>query len=297
MFFSIFGYLQDEHYGKIYHAFLSPTNAKLSGMELLSFVPGCHNDCPRFSSFYDPYGEFVYFKVSTDQKPGNVEAFAINNIKSMPIKFPPNVTTMSFYGNGTAYYLKDNSNSTSNSYAIYQWNAYTNASTIQRSVTNIANRFYRSCLVGSTLYALDRDKAQLIIWESASIFLTLKLNQNNLWVNNIESLNYGYEGEERKTFFLYALDRNGTIWNINVILGFCVAINNPAFSASIHSTNSANQLVIDSREQKYFVGFDKSTNAYRLATVDKYGYTVLVDLENTINGLQWIGLTQTYLKV
>jgi len=238
-------------------------------MGLLTFVPGCHNNCPKFSSVYDSYGENVYLIVTSGETSGErisdlVEAFAINDIKSMPIKFPLNVTAMSFYGNGTAYYLKDNSNLNSNSYAIYTWNAYTNTTVLKQTLSNTPYRFYRTCFQGSTLYALDRDNAELIIWQNSSL-KTIKLSKNNLWVNSIETLNFGAQD-----LYLYALDRNGTVWNINYVSGTCSSLNHPIWPA-VHSTNSASQIVIDRRGVKYFVGYDKTANVYRLATVDIMG--------------------------
>jgi hypothetical protein len=283
--FSIFGYLQDEHYGKIYHAFLTP-NAQLTSMKLLTFVPGCHNNCPKFSSVYDSYGGYAYLIVSVGETSDIVGVYAVNKIKTMPIKFPPNVTALSFYGNGTAYLLKDNSNINSNSYAIYTWNTYTNTTVLKQSLSNIPYRFYRSCFLGSTLYALDRNSASLIIWQGSSL-KSIKLSKNNLWVNSIETLNWGYQD-----IYLYALDRNGTVWYINYLLGICTSLNFPVWPA-VHSTNSPNQIVIDKRAIKYFVGYDKTANVYRLANVDG-GYSTLTDLQNGVNGLQWIGLTETY---
>jgi len=277
------------HYGKLYHALIT-TDAKIYNMDLLTFVPGCKNDCPKFYSVYDAYAGIVYLKITVGQSLDVVDAFAISGSNVKVVKFPPNVTNMSFYGNGTAYYLQDNSNINSNSYAIYSWNAYTNTSVVVSSTSNTPHSFYKTCFNKGTLYALDRDKAQLIIWQNSQI-KTVQLSRNNLWVNSIESLSWNTEILDNS---LYAVDRAGSLWEIS-LLGYCTARNTPQWP-TVKSINADSQLVTDSRGNKYYVGYDKSVNAYHLVIIDSSRYITSTDIYNGVNGLQWVGLTDYNLR-
>jgi len=283
---SIFGYSQEEQYGKIYHATLN-YNGQISNKKLLTFVPGCHNDCPKFFSVYDTYGQIVYFVVSMVDSPGVVRnAFTISTTNSKLSPFPNNVITMSFYGNGTAYYVQDNSNFSSNSYSLYSWDAYTNASTLVNSQNNIKNSIHKACIKGTTVYGLDRDHGSLIIWTGSTYQAVSLSGQNNfpIWVNSLESV----VCNNLVSSDLVGLDRNGTIWEISAS-GAVHAFNSPQWPSE-HTINSENQLVIDTRSSiAYYVGYDQTVNTYRLVAANITPGTT--DISNGGNEIQWIGLT------
>jgi len=283
---SLFGYSQEVQYGKVYHANLD-YNGHISNMNLLTFVPGCHNDCPRFFSVYDNFGQIIYFVVSMVESPGVVyNAFAISTTKSKQSPFPPRVITMSFSGNGTAYYVQDNSNFSSNSYSLYSWNAYTNTSTLVNAQNNLQNSIYKACIKGTTVYALDRDHASLITWTGSSFKAVSLSGEKNLplLVNSLESV----ACNNLDTSVLVGLDRNGTIWEISST-GSVHAFNSPQWPG-VHSINADNQLVIDTRSSiASYVGYDRTFNIYRLVIANINPGTI--DISNGGNEIQWIGLT------
>jgi hypothetical protein len=283
---SVIGYSQDVHYSKLFQSKLWP-NATLSAMNLISFAPGCHNDCPHFSTTYDPYGKIVYLIIR--YRGAITSAFAISHTETTPITYPTNATAMFFYGNGTAYYLQDNStiqNNISNIYSIYNWNSSTGSSVLVQSLIGTPYTFYRISLTQDTLYALDRDKALLIIWPYGSNLMTVPSN-NNLWINTIESICWS-----KFDSALYALDRTGSVCQINLSNGRCSSVIPPQWLA-VHSSSAESQLVIDNSGTQYYVGYDRTIYAYRLIVADtKHDDCSSTPISIGVNGLQWIGLTQ-----
>jgi len=281
---SIIGYSQDVHYSKLYHSVLS-SNAVISSMDLITFAPGCHNDCPKFFTVYDPYGHRVYLKITIGDNTDIVGAFAISSTNSKVIHYPVNSKALWFYGNGTAFLLQDNSTIQTNSYAIYNWMVYTNKTVLVKSQQNTPYSFYRVCLTQDTLYAVDRDKALLIIWPYTSTITTLPLSQNNLWVNSIESLCWSKFDNA-----LYSLHRNGSVYQISTSNGHCTLINPPQWP-TLHAISAESQLVIDQNTgDMYYMGFDTSINAYRLIIDTKHAISS-TPIQNALYGLQLVGLT------
>jgi len=285
---SVIGYSQDVHYSKIYRAELLP-NGTITAMQLLSFAPGCHDDCPNFYSVFDPYGLTVYLRTTFGSSPDIVNAFAIMQHDSLAVDFPENVTAMFFIGNGTAYYLQDNSNSTTNSYTIMNWNAYNDTSVFVASLPTTPYSFYRACFFQNTLYAIDRDQTTLITWQFSSFqnstVTTQKIIATPQWVNTIESLSWYNDGHKVAAVLL--LDRNGTVWTIESFDGHPKPFMGPYWPA-FKSHAAANQLVVSPFSMSiYYIGYDVSLNSYVMFT----GSNSPTPLQGGLYGLQWICLT------
>jgi len=291
----VIGYSQDVHYSKLYRANLLPTGV-IADMDLLSFAPGCHDDCGYFSSVYDVVGKTTYFKITFGQSPEIVNSFALVVHDSLAVSLPENYTAMTFTGNGTALYLHDNSDLDPHAYSIFNWNAYNDSSVPWVSRIATPYSFYRSCFapatpspIVTTLYALDRNKASLIAWSftgANSSVNAFPLNQNSQWVNSIESLAWSVVDG-----ILYALDRNGSVWSISSNGQTNVVV--PAQYPAVRSTVASNQLAIHPTTGNiYYVGYDITLNSYMLVTVSKGGKDFsTVPLHNALLGLEWIGLT------
>jgi len=292
---SVIGYSQDVHYSKLYRASLLPTGVVVD-MELLSFAPGCHDDCGYFSSVYDVAGKTTYFKITYGESPEIVNSFALVVHDSLAVSLPENYTAMAFTGNGTALYLQDNSDLDQNAYSIFMWNAYNDSSVPWVSRITTPYSFYRSCFAPATpspsvttLYALDRDKASLIAWTFTGVNSSVKaypLDQNSQWVHSIESLAWSLvEGT------LYALDRNGSVWGISLNGKTYVVV--PAQYPTVRSHVASNQLAIHpTKGYIYYVGYDITLNSYMLVTAGRGGKDLnTIPLHNALLGLEWIGLT------
>jgi len=243
---SLIGYSQDVHYSKLYRASLLPTGV-VSDMQLLSFAPGCHDDCAYFSSVYDVVGKTAYFKITFGQSPEIVNSLALVVHDSLAVSLPENYTAMTFTGNGTALYLQDNSDLDQNAYSIFVWNAYNDSSVPWVSRIATPYSFYRSCFApatpspgDTTLYALDRDNASLIAWTFTGASSSVKafpLDQNSQWVHLIESMAWNIADGA-----LYALDRNGSVWGISP--NGKTSVVSPAQYPAVKSNVASNQLAI-----------------------------------------------------
>jgi len=220
--------------------------------------------------------------------PDVVDAFAVMEHESMVVDYPENATAMFFFGNGTAYYLQANVTLDSNSYAIMIWNAY-NDTQLQMTAQTTTHTFYRSCFSRINFYALDRENDVLIIWplSSNSQMKVIPLSKNDQWVNTIESISWSYDQYDSH---IYALDRNGTVWSIQIETGECDIVLSPKWPG-FRSNVAANQLVFSPYTGNiYYLGYDVRIDSYVLVTYDGLESNV-VTLHNALHGLQWIGLT------
>jgi len=231
-------------------------------------------------------------KITYGTNPEILNSYAMMVHDSVAVTLPENYTAMAFIGNGTALYLQDNSDIENNTYSIYIWTV-SNATSIKRAtLPTTPYSFYRACFAldnpspaATTLFALDRDKTALIIWDfTNSTLKAVPLNQNNLWVHSIESMAWSsFEST------LYALDRNGTVWQIS-LNGECT-VYSPAQWPAIRSNVASNQLIIHpTTGVTYYLGYDVTINNYLLVTVTNKSVNV-VPIHNGLLGLQWISLT------
>jgi len=238
---------------------------------------------------YDPYGGYVYLKVTFADSPDVVDAFAINRDDALKTTLPNNEKGISFYGNGTAYFLRDNSANFTNSYSVETWNAYTLTSSVIASVTNISYSFYRVAFSKTTLYALDRDNEVLVVWPFTEIpsnkITTVSIRKSNVWINSIQSLQWSSPDE-----YLYGIDKTGAAWSIDVRGSVDTEVQSqwPTFNSLVDGI----QLVVDPNmsEGLYYVGYNAEINNYQL--INSYRRGVLSHpIRNGTYELQWIGLT------
>jgi len=290
---SVFGYSQDVQYGKLYHSILA-TNGTISNTELLTFTPGCYNDCPKFSSVYDSYGGYVYLKITLADNPDVVDAFSINQYDALKTVWPNNERGILFYANGTAYFLRDNTANFINSYSVESWNAYTLTSSVIASITNSSYSIYRAAFSKTTLYALDRDNEVLLVWPFTSTpnnkITAIPLRRSNVWVNSIQALQYSFVDS-----CLYGIDKSGSAWMIDVNSGSVSAEVNPQWP-NLNSIVDGIQLAVDPVNSQgfYYLGYDTSINSYQLVSCSKKAISS-IPLRNALFGLQWIGLTNFYI--
>jgi len=290
----IFGYSQGDIAGELFQNKMT-TNGVMTQTQFVAYTAGCYNDCPSFSSVHNPYDDVVYLTVG-DGKGSNNYYKIEKSLTITNITLPREIIDVVFLREGDRVHVISLSNLGLNvsGYAIHDW--HEDRSQLIEEVQNVTWTIGHSTFARSdsfdrsdTLYAMDPYNSLLIIWRFGDPFrknitvLHLKV-PSEVWAYNIVDLKYS-EG----THHLYGLDRNCSVWQVDVQEGTCKQLVSTDWQPQSVLVGGL-QMVIDDK-MMYFVGYDRANGSYALATVNLEQNSLMQNtLTNAVQDLQWVAM-------
>eukprot|EP01124_Arcella_intermedia_P019038 TRINITY_DN26168_c0_g1_i1.p1 TRINITY_DN26168_c0_g1~~TRINITY_DN26168_c0_g1_i1.p1 ORF type:complete len:293 (-),score=56.68 TRINITY_DN26168_c0_g1_i1:26-841(-) len=213
-------------------------------------VPGCHNTCPTFRSYFHPARQVVYFGV----KQIDTAYFEVDGSgKIKPLAMPP-LIEIDFLGENVLILSYTNVDILS----LTTWNPLSgNTSKLSDCNTTFSpflSAFYPE---GRVLFSLDRVTTSMLVWDystpvGAPKVLPLPSPATPVWVNSLTMLQYLPTLQT-----LLALDRFGALWTIDPAARAITKAGGPGWGLQ---SNLSGRLqfctrVVEGRVMVYYVGW------------------------------------------
>jgi len=280
----IFGYSQGDLVGKLYQNVMT-TSGNMTQSQFVSYTVGCFNNCPSFSSVSNIDDGTVYLVVGDGL--GNDTYYRIDvRFKIEQITVFPNILNILFNFDSATILTYGNLDKTGG-YAIKTWRFLEREPSTIASINNATWTIHRSAFDGkNTLYSIDQYSSVLTIWDySRKQVSHLQLQvPSGIWVYNLVDLKYSTGTRQ-----LYGLDRNCSVWQVDVFRGNCTKFISPNWQRQSVLVGGIQMVIDDSAFMMYFVGYNNGS--YVLATVDLFRISLhQTPLSNAGTDLQWLGM-------